>query len=135
MRRWPSSPSRRPSGTTNRRAPCSKRNRLSRVGFLDSEVERLYVSLGRAYGFQNAWPRTQQTYEELLAYAQEHQLPALASMTLNRLAILAVQQGKDKPQVQALLEQAWQHGPEQFRSTHAGRNGVEPGPDHRLRVG
>ena len=100
-----------------------------------SEVEHLYVSLGRAYGFQNAWPRTQQTYEELLAYAQQHQLPALVSMTLNRLAILAVQQGKDKSEVQALLEQAWQHGPEQFRSTHAGRNGVELVPDHRLQVG
>ncbi len=73
-----------------------------------SEVEHLYVSLGRAYGFQNAWPRTQQTYEELLAYAQEHQLPALVSMTLNRLAIWAVQQAKDRPQVQALLEEAWQ---------------------------
>jgi hypothetical protein len=73
-----------------------------------SEVERLYVSLGRAYGFQNAWPRTQQTYEELLAYAHAHQLPALVSMTLNRLAILAVQQGKDKSEVQALLEEAWQ---------------------------
>jgi predicted ATPase len=73
-----------------------------------SEVEHLYVRLGRAYGFQNAWPRTQETYEELLAYAQEHQLPALVSMTLNRLAVLAVQQGKDKSEVQALLEQAWQ---------------------------
>jgi DNA-binding SARP family transcriptional activator len=73
----------------------------------DSEVERLYVSLGRAYGFQNTWPRTQQTYEELLAYAQEHQLPALASKTLNRLAILDVQQGKDKSEVQARLQQAW----------------------------
>src|SRR2546430_16149778 len=30
-----------------------------------------------------------------------------ASMTLNRLAILAVQQSKDRSQVQALLEQAW----------------------------
>ena len=73
-----------------------------------SEVEYLYVSLGRAYGFQNAWHRTQQTYEELLAYAREHRLPALVSITLNRLAILAVQQGKDRPQVQALLEEAWQ---------------------------
>jgi DNA-binding SARP family transcriptional activator len=73
-----------------------------------SEVERLYVSLGRAYGFQNAWHRTQEVYEELLAYAQAHQLPALVSMTLNRLAILAVQQGKDKSEVQALLEEAWQ---------------------------
>ena len=73
-----------------------------------SEVERLYVSLGRAYGSQNAWHRTQEAYEELLAYAQAHQLPVLVSMTLNRLAILAVQQGKDKSEVQALLEEAWQ---------------------------
>jgi tetratricopeptide (TPR) repeat protein len=43
-----------------------------------------------------------------MAYAREHQLPALVSMTLNRLAILAVQQGKDKSEVQALLSQAWQ---------------------------
>jgi len=73
-----------------------------------SAVEHLYVCLGRAYAFQNAWPKAQQTLEELLAYAQQHQLPALVSMTLNRLAILAVQQAKDKSQVQALLEQAWQ---------------------------
>jgi len=72
-----------------------------------SQVEHLYVSLGQAYAFQNAWPQAQQTTEELLAYAQEHQLPALVSMTLNRLAILAVQQAKDKSQVQARLQQAW----------------------------
>jgi predicted ATPase/DNA-binding SARP family transcriptional activator len=73
-----------------------------------TEVEHLYVRLGRAYGFQHAWSRTQETFEELLAYAQEHRLPALVSMTLNRLAIWAVQQGKDRPQVQALLDEAWQ---------------------------
>jgi tetratricopeptide (TPR) repeat protein len=72
-----------------------------------SEVERLYVSLGQAYGFQNAWPRAQEALEELLAYAQEHQMPALVSLTLNRLAIRAVQHAQDRPQVQALLEEAW----------------------------
>ena len=72
-----------------------------------SEVEHLYVSLGRAYGFQNAWSSVQETLEELLAYAHEHQLPALVSMTLNRLAIRAVQQAKDRSEVQALLEEAW----------------------------
>jgi predicted ATPase/DNA-binding SARP family transcriptional activator len=71
-----------------------------------SEVEHLCIRLGRAYGFQNAWPKTQEIYEELLAYAQEHNLSALMSMTLNRLAIWAVQQAKSKPQVQALLEEA-----------------------------
>src|SRR5258708_16353444 len=34
--------------------------------------------------------------------------PRLISMTLNRLAILAVQHSHDKPKVRALLEEAWQ---------------------------
>jgi tetratricopeptide (TPR) repeat protein len=72
-----------------------------------SEVEHLYVYLGRAYAFQNAWQQAQQAYEELLAYAQQQRLPRLVSMTLNRLAILAVQQSKDKSQVRALLDEAW----------------------------
>jgi DNA-binding SARP family transcriptional activator len=72
------------------------------------EIEHLYVCLGQAYAFQHAWQQAQQPYEELLAYAQQQQLPALASMTLNRLAILAVQQSFDKQEVRALLEQAWQ---------------------------
>src|SRR5258708_13306560 len=74
----------------------------------EPEIEHLYVCLGQAYAFQHAWQQAQQPYEELLAYAQQQQLPALASMTLNRLAILAVQQSFDKPEVRALLEQAWQ---------------------------
>jgi len=73
-----------------------------------SEVERLYTHLGQAYAFQNAWEKAQQAYEELLAYAQQQRQPALVSMTLNRLAILAVQQLKDKPTVRALLDEAWQ---------------------------
>jgi len=74
---------------------------------LGLEIEHLYVCLGRAYAFQHAWQEAQQTYEELLAYGQRQQLPGLASMTFNRLAVLAVQQLKDKPQVRMLLEQAW----------------------------
>ncbi len=70
------------------------------------EVEHLYIYLGRAYTFQNAWQHAQQAYEELVAYAQHEHRPTLVSMTLNRLAILAVQQSKDKPQVRALLEEA-----------------------------
>src|SRR3989440_3162859 len=72
-----------------------------------AEVERLYAHLGRAYANQNAWEKAQEAYEELLAYAQHHQLPTLVSLTLNRLAILALQQSHDKPQVQVLLEDAW----------------------------
>ena len=71
------------------------------------EVDHLYVSLGRAYAFQNAWQQAREAYEELLAYAQQKPLPILVSMTLNRLAILAVQQSNDKSQVRALLEEAW----------------------------
>jgi tetratricopeptide (TPR) repeat protein len=72
-----------------------------------SEVERLYVHLGQAYVFQNDWEQARDAYEELLTYARQHQQPALASMTLNRLAILVVQHSNDKPQVQVLLEDAW----------------------------
>jgi len=73
-----------------------------------SEVERLYVHLGRAYTDQNAWQQAQEAYEELLAYAQRQRQFTLASLTLNRLAILAVQQGSDKSKARALLEEALQ---------------------------
>src|SRR5205807_1912432 len=69
---------------------------------------RLYAHLGQAYAFQNAWEQAQQAYEELVAYAQSHQLPGLVSLTLNRLAILVAQQSHDKPKVRALLEEARQ---------------------------
>ncbi len=72
------------------------------------EVERLYVHLGQTYAFQHDRERAQEAYEELLAYAQRQRQVMLASMTLNRLAILAVQQSNDKPQVRTLLEQALQ---------------------------
>ena len=72
-----------------------------------SEVERLYTHLGRAFAFLNAWDKAQQAYEELVAYARQQHLPTLGSMALNRLAIVAVQQSKNRPQVQALLEEAW----------------------------
>src|SRR5207248_5259595 len=71
-----------------------------------SEIERLYVHLGQAYVFQNDWEQAQDAYEELLTYAQQQRQFTPASTTLNRLAILAVQQSNDKSQVQALLEEA-----------------------------
>ncbi|GHO92748.1 transcriptional activator [Reticulibacter mediterranei] len=86
-----------------------------------SQIEPLYVCLERAYAFQNAWTSAQQVSEELLAYAQEHKLSALVSMTLNRLAVLAVQQTRDRSEVQALLEQAWQ----QAQSRHDQRTQAE----------
>ena len=35
------------------------------------QVELLYVRLGRAYIFQNAWEKAQEVYDELLAYAHQ----------------------------------------------------------------
>src|SRR5205807_4920499 len=63
--------------------------RLMQTVLVAAEVEHLYVSLGQAYAFLNAWGKAQEAYEELLAYAQQKPLPALVSLTLNRLAILA----------------------------------------------
>jgi K+-sensing histidine kinase KdpD len=54
---------------------------------------------------EQPWAQAQEAYEELLTYAQQHQLPVLVSLTYNRLAI---QQAQDKPTVRALLEDAWQ---------------------------
>jgi len=85
-----------------------KEHQRMQTELLPSEVEHLYAHLGWAYADQSAWGKAQQAYEELLAYAQQKPLPALVSMTLNRLAILAVQQPHDKPKVRALLERAWQ---------------------------
>jgi DNA-binding SARP family transcriptional activator/predicted ATPase len=73
-----------------------------------SQVERLYAHLGRAYANQNAWEQAREAYEELLAYAQHQRQFTLVSITLNRLAVLELQQSHDKPQVQALLEEALQ---------------------------
>jgi predicted ATPase len=73
-----------------------------------SEREHLYAHLGRVYAFQNAWKKAQSAYEELLTYAQEKAHPALICQTLNRLAILAVQQAHEKPKARRYLEQALQ---------------------------
>jgi predicted ATPase/DNA-binding SARP family transcriptional activator len=72
------------------------------------EVGHLYAYLGRAYANQNALQPAQEAYEELLAYAQHQHEPRLVSMTLNRLAVLAVLQSKGKPEVQSLLDEARQ---------------------------
>ncbi len=75
------------------------------------EIDHLYAYLGLAYANQNALQPAQEAYEELLTYAQRQQHePRLVNMTLNRLAILAVQQSKDKPRVQSLLDEAWRIG-------------------------
>lgn len=73
-----------------------------------SEIEHLYAHLGRVYAFQNAWEKAQSAYEELLTYAQQKAHPAVICQTLNRLAILAVQQAHDQPKAHLYLEQALQ---------------------------
>ena len=73
-----------------------------------AEVERLYAHLGRAYAYQNAWEQAQKAYEELLTYARRQNQFTLVCITLNRLAILAVQQSFDKPRASSLLEEALQ---------------------------
>src|SRR5262252_2015352 len=73
-----------------------------------SAIEHLYAHLGRVYAFQNAWEKAQSAYEELLTYAQRKAYPALICQTLNRLAILAVQQAHEKPKARRYLEQALQ---------------------------
>jgi predicted ATPase len=87
------------------RALLTAQTALQRV-LSASEVEHLYISLGRAYAHQKAWEKAQEAYEELLAYAQQLQLPTLASMTLNHLAIVVFQQSNDRPRARALLEEA-----------------------------
>ncbi len=71
------------------------------------EIAHLYASLGQSYAFLHAWEQARDAYEELLAYAQQKPLPALVSMTLNRLAILALQQSHERSKVRVLLEEAW----------------------------
>ena len=88
------------------RALLQEQRRLPTV-LPEPEIENLYVSLGRAYAFLNAWQQAQEVYEELVAYAQHQHLPTLGSRAINRLAILMVQQSKDRLKVQALLEDAW----------------------------
>jgi DNA-binding SARP family transcriptional activator len=73
-----------------------------------AEIERLYIHLAQAYTFQDNWNKAQEVYEELLAYARGKHEFTLVSMALNRLAILALQQFFDKPQVYELLKEALQ---------------------------
>ncbi|GHO60524.1 ATP-binding protein [Ktedonobacter robiniae] len=73
-----------------------------------SAIEQLYARLGQAYAFQRLWEKAQEAYEELLAYGRHKQLSTLVSLTLNRLAILAIQRSFDKSLVDTLLAEALQ---------------------------
>lgn len=71
-----------------------------------ADRQDLYASLGRAYELAEAWPRAQETYQTMLAYAQTIGAAALECLTLNCLATVFINGFKDPPQAIALLEQA-----------------------------
>ncbi|GHO87004.1 hypothetical protein [Dictyobacter formicarum] len=70
-------------------------------------VECLYAHLGQAYTFQQAWKQAQDAYQRASRLCAAPPAARLVSLTLNLLAILAVQQSHNKLPVQALLEEAW----------------------------
>ena len=72
-----------------------------------SEVEHLYIHLGRAYELNAEWEKARTAYTEMLAYAREASELAMESTALNRLAILAAQQSFDLSAARRLLEEAW----------------------------
>lgn len=72
-----------------------------------SEVEHLYIHLGRAYELNAEWEKARTAYTEMLAYARETSELAMESTALNRLAILAAQQSFDLSAARRLLEEAW----------------------------
>jgi len=71
-----------------------------------SEVEHLYVNLGRARELAGEWEAAQAAYEALLAHGREAREPRLEWVALNRLAILSAQSTSDLPEAVALLEEA-----------------------------
>ena len=56
-----------------------------------SEIEHLYIHLGRAYEVNTEWEQARAVYTSLLAYARDACEPVMESTALNRLAILAAQ--------------------------------------------
>jgi tetratricopeptide (TPR) repeat protein len=71
-----------------------------------ADRQDLYASLGRAYELADAWPRAQDTYQAMIAYARTIEAAALECLGLNRLATVYINGLKDPQQAIALLEQA-----------------------------
>ncbi|MFL5704884.1 MAG: ATP-binding protein, partial [Ktedonobacteraceae bacterium] len=86
--------------------------RVHRLGLLTmlpaSDVEHLYIHLGRAYELNAEWEKARTAYTSMLAYAREAGELAMESTILNRLAILVAQQSFDLVTAERLLEEAWQ---------------------------
>jgi tetratricopeptide (TPR) repeat protein len=60
-----------------------------------AQVEHLYVSLGLAYAFLNAWDTAQEALEEMLAYAQMNAGQVQQSIASDRRALALSQESKN----------------------------------------
>ena len=72
-----------------------------------SDLEHLYVQLGRAYELTQEWGKAREAHEAMLALAREVEEARLEVIALNNLAILSFpQQESDPPRARRLLEEA-----------------------------
>jgi DNA-binding SARP family transcriptional activator/predicted ATPase len=71
-----------------------------------ADRQDLYVSLGRAYELDEAWPQAQETYQAMIAYSRTIGATALECLGLNRLATVYINGFKEPQQAIPLLEQA-----------------------------
>ncbi|HEY6541443.1 MAG TPA: AAA family ATPase, partial [Ktedonobacteraceae bacterium] len=85
----------------------SDRNDVSR-SISPSEVQQLYLKLGRACELAAEWERARSVYQTLLLLAQESKTSTMACAALNRLAMLTAQIHFDLEEAVALAEQALQ---------------------------
>ena len=72
-----------------------------------SDLEHLYVQLGRAYELSQEWGKAREAHEAMLVLAREVEEARLEVIALNNLAILSFpQQDADPPRARRLLEEA-----------------------------
>jgi DNA-binding SARP family transcriptional activator len=71
-----------------------------------SDLEHLYIQLGRAYELLEEWEKARGTYEAMLALAREVEEARLEVGALNNLAVLAFHRESDLPRAWSLLEEA-----------------------------
>jgi DNA-binding SARP family transcriptional activator/tetratricopeptide (TPR) repeat protein len=73
---------------------------------LVSDLEHLYIQLGRAYELPEEWEKAREAYEAMLALAREVEEARLEVGALNNLAVLAFHQESNPPRARRLLEEA-----------------------------
>jgi DNA-binding SARP family transcriptional activator/tetratricopeptide (TPR) repeat protein len=71
-----------------------------------SDLEHLYIQLGRAYELPEEWDKAREAYEAMLALAREVGEARLEVGALNNLAVLAFHQESDPPRARRLLDEA-----------------------------